>query len=114
MSLLQLVQQVRKTLISSISSFVSLMKKCLIYFVTLYFEDKSLVEYGQTPQQMKPVDASPSRGSTVAVSDDVKGALSQTSRIRNEVVVDDDLDSKRRYVNELATSNFLSTSRYLS
>ncbi|KAK4577067.1 hypothetical protein RGQ29_027540 [Quercus rubra] len=58
--------------------------------------DKSLVEYGQTPQQMKPVDASPSRGSTVAVSDDVKGALSQTSRIRNEVVVDDDLDSKRR------------------
>ena len=113
MSLLQLVQQVRKTLISSISSFVPLMKKCLIYFVTLYFEDKSLVEYGQTPQQMKPVDASPSRGSTVAVSDDVKGALSQTSRIRNEVV-DDDLDSKRRYVNELATSNFLSTSRYLS
>ena len=85
----------------------------MIYFVTSYFEDKSLVEYGQTPHQMKPVDASPSRCSIVAVSDDVKGALSQTSRIRNEVV-DDDLDSKRRYVNELATSNFLSTSRYLN
>lgn len=114
MSLLQLVRQVRKKLISSISSFVPLMKNCLIYFVTSYFEDKSLVEYGQTPHQMKPVDASPSQCSTVAVSDDVKGALSQKSRIRNEVVVDDDLDSKRRYVNELATSNFLSTSRYLS
>lgn len=70
------------------------------------FEDKSFVEHGQTPNQTEPVD-DPTRP-TVAVSDNVKGALSQTNRMRDVVDKDDDddTDSKRQYVNALATLLF--------
>jgi WRKY transcription factor 1 len=73
-------------------------------------EDKLVIEHGQTPHQMNPEDAPPAPFSTVAVSDDVKGALPQTNRSE----VDDDPDSKRQYVRALSTLNFLCTSRYLS
>ncbi len=79
-------------------------------FYDLIFEDKLVIEHGQTPHQMNPEDAPPAPFSTVAVSDDVKGALPQTNRSE----VDDDPDSKRQYVRALSTLNFLFTSRYLS
>ncbi|KAB1208674.1 WRKY transcription factor 1 [Morella rubra] len=60
-------------------------------------DDKSFVEHGQTPNQTEPVD-DPTRP-TVAVSDNVKGALSQTNRMRDVVDKDDDddTDSKRQF-----------------
>lgn len=83
----------------------------LALFYVSIFEGTPVNEHSQTPIQTEPVDTS--QVSNVAANNSIQGVLVQPNKVREEVYSDDDPDSKRRYVNPLASLIFLYTETYV-